>query len=259
MVCCWRGGVDPASRRLHCIETTEAWSHRASLGDRRHSQGMVGVGPRRGSFSRRARRAVGSPSALLLLELRAASWWARAVSSDRSAALASAPLRLVRRLGWYWLGCRRLGWCWFGWCWFGHGCRLGTGVLVHHGLGHSAPGRDRYAVLGRPRPYRRGVSTLWPPMTALATPGAGVYPACPACHGDELLQAVPQAFGVLGGQVDFIRPAVDSELNCFSCLGAVDVVDELDGGGACQQVPPGRIRCLFAMRASCSSSIGSLV
>jgi len=75
-------------------------------------------------------------------------------------------------------------------------------------------------------------------MTALASPGAVVYPACPACRGDELRQAVPQAFGVLGGQVDLIRPAVDSKLNCLSRLGAVDVVDELDGGGAYQQVPP---------------------
>jgi len=159
--------------------------------------------------------------------------------------LAPAPLRLVRRLGCCWFGCHRLGWHWFVWCWFGHGCLLGIGVLIHHGLGHSAPGRDRYAVFGRPRPNGRGVTTVWPPLSALATLGARVHRACPACRGDELRQAVPQAFGVFGGQVDLIRPVVDSEADCLGCRGAVDVVDELDDGGACQQ-------CLRVASLSCS-------
>ncbi len=120
-----------------------------------------------------------------------------------SAALASAPLRLVRRPGWHWFG-----WYWFGWCWLGYGCRLGTGVLVQHGLGHSAPGRDWYAVLPGPGADGRGVPTWWPPLTALATPRARVYRACPACHGDELRRLCrrPSACSV-DRSISYVRPS----------------------------------------------------
>jgi len=85
---------------------------------------------------------------------------------------------------------------------------------------------------------------LWLAWTVVAASGARVCPACPACGGDELRQAVPQAFGVLCGQVDLVRPAVNSESDCLGCRGAVDVVGELDDGDACQRVASGSRRCL---------------
>ncbi len=107
----------------------------------------------------------------------------------------------------------------------------------------AAAARDGNAVLARPRPDRRGMRTSCRSGTTPATSGAGGSCACPACCGDESSQAVPQAFGVLGGKVDLIRPAIDSETNCLSCLRAVDVVDELDGGSACQRGASGSRRC----------------
>lgn len=168
----------------------------------------LALGARCHSPSHRARR-IGprhQPSAACLQAVTAPSPALRSFAmtassgSDPSGALASAPLWLVRRLGCprfdcYRLGWDRFGWCWFGWCWLGWcwlgcGCLLGAGVLGQHGFRDAASGRDRNAVLPGPCPDGRGVPNLWPSRTVLATSGARVHRACPACSVDRSISYV---------------------------------------------------------------------
>jgi len=174
--------------------------------------------------------------------------------SDPSGALAWTPLWLVRRLGCPRFDCYRLGWCWFG-C----GCLLGAGVLGQHGFGDAASGRDGNAVLPGPCPDRRGVPTLWPPRTVLATSGARVTgPAQRAAATNCARLCRRLSACSVDRSISYVRPSTANRTVSTASEPSMSSVSWTMVVRA-NRLPPGRVVVFFAMLGYRSTPVGSLV